>query len=245
MSADVSLALRVVRCFDLIGKIRTEALAILVGDHENRDKAPEATIKLISAHASHLREIGGDLIAASNLGRHLHFGQYCDLDDIVNNDLPEIEAGIRKKVEEFGAGAVAPAALGFEDLLDPAIAQAAMPLYRMGDYRGAVIKGCEVLIALIRKRTGLKQDGTDLVNQVFKRDGGLLIIAEGMDETSRNRRAGIADLLRGAMAAIRNVYVHEPGQQPQPATAARHLALLSTLVIQVGRAKRAEAIADG
>lgn len=220
-------------------------MAALEGDHESQEQALEATVKLIAAHAQHLRGIGGDLIVSSNLGRHLSFGQYGDIHDILNVDLAEIEAGIQRKVEEIGKGAKTPATLGFEDLLVPEIAQAALPLYRMGDYRGAVIRACEVLITVIRDRTGLKLDGTALTNQAFKQEGGLLIIVEGTDETARSQRAGLADLMRGTMAAIRNVYVHDPKRRPQPEMAARHLALLSTLVQQAQKAKRATAPVDG
>ena len=245
MSVDAGLALKVAQCFVLIGKIRTEALAVLEADHEVQQKAPEAAVKLMAAHAQHLRGIGGDLIVPSNLGRHLSFGQYCDLHDIVNVDLSEIEAGIQRRIEEIGKGAKTPATLGFEDLLVPEIAQAALPLYRMGDYRGAVIRACEILITVIRDRTGLKLDGTALTNQAFKQEGGLLVIADGTDETARNQRAGLADLMRGTMSAIRNVYVHDPKRQPGPEMAARHLALLSTLVYQAKKAKPATAPADG
>ena len=239
MSADVGLALRVARCFELIGKIRAEALAALGAERASEtEKAPEATVKIISAHASHLREVGGDLIPPSYLGRHLHFGLYCDLYDIINGDLPGIESGIQRAIEELGKKADTPGKLGFEELLHPNVAHAAMPLFRMEDYRGAVIKGCEVLVALIRERTELKLDGIDLVNKAFSRGRELLVVATGDDDTSRNRRAGLADLLRGAMAMIRNVYVHEPGHQPKPTTAVRHLALISTLVILVGSASR-------
>lgn len=244
MPTDVNLALRVARCFELTGKIRAEALAALDGDHEGGAKAPEVVVKVLSAHAAHLREVGGDLIVSSSLGRHLSFGQYCDLQDIAHADIPAIEEGIRRKVEEIAAGAAVPLALGFEDLLDPDVAQAALPLYRMGDHRGAVIKGCEVLVALIRKRTGLKLDGVPLVDQALKREGGLLIVAEGADDTAKNRRAGVHDLAKGAMAALRNVYVHDPQHRPKPETVARHLALLSTLVIQVRTAKLAQAAAS-
>jgi len=78
MSVDAGLALKVAQCFVLIGKIRTEALTALEGDHEVQQKAPEAAVKLMAAHAQHLRGIGGDLIVPSNLGRHLSFGQYCE-----------------------------------------------------------------------------------------------------------------------------------------------------------------------
>lgn len=244
MSADAGLALKVAQCFVLIGKIRAEALAALESDHESQQKAPEATVKLMAAHAQHLREVGGDLITPSNLGRHLSFGQYCDLHDIVNVDLSEIEAGIQRKVEELDKSAKTPATLGFENLLVPEIAQAALPLYRIGDYRGAVIRACEVLTIVIRDRTGLKLDGTALTNQAFKQEGGLLVIAHGTDETARSQRAGLADLMRGTMAAIRNAYVHDPRRQPKPEMAARHLALLSTLVHQAQKAKHARVPAD-
>jgi uncharacterized protein (TIGR02391 family) len=98
-------------------------------------------------------------------------------------------------------------------------------------------------IRLIRKRTGLKLDGVALVDQALKREGGLLVVSGGADDTVKNRRAGVQDLARGAMAALRNVYVHDPQHRPKPETAARHLALLSTLVIQVRMAKVAKAAA--
>jgi uncharacterized protein (TIGR02391 family) len=195
-------------------------------------------LKVLAVLVAHLREVGGDLIVPSSLSRHLGFGQYCDLRDIALFDVAAIEEGIRNKVEAIASGAAMPLALGFEELLDPDVAKAALPYYRMGDYRGAVIKGCDVFVALIRERTGLKLDGVALVDQALKREGALLVVAEGADETARNRRGGLHDLARGAMLALRNVYVHDPQHRPHPATAARHLALLSTLVIQVRAAKR-------
>src|SRR6266550_773219 len=70
-----------------------------------------------------------------NLGRHIHFGQRVDFFDILRSDIPELE---ERAEQHLRSSALEPAAVGFESLLDPAIAKASLAQFAGGHLREAV-----------------------------------------------------------------------------------------------------------
>jgi hypothetical protein len=96
----------------------------------------------------------------SNLARHIHFDQRGDYWDIVNIDIPEVEAALAKLL------ASPPPApenrFGFEDLLHPEIKAGAYRQYADGHYREAVINAYTGLFVELRSRTGRQEDGANL-----------------------------------------------------------------------------------
>ncbi len=237
MSNVFEIALQVARTYEILSKIRSVAAGAAAELAAPMDQAKSETVELLNAHYGHLVTVAGDLLQSSNLGRHIGFAMRHDMVDIVNKDLPNIEAGIRRKIEEMAREAN-PKRYGFEDLLEEKIKTASLNLYSGGHYKAAVLAACDVIIEDIRSRTGLTLDGVDLVNQAFGGKSPLLTWVEGEDKTSHNVRLGYTDLARGAMAAIRNVYTHGGNFTYAPLQAARHLVFLSTILYRLQSAKR-------
>ena len=79
----------------------------------------------------------------SSLARHIVFAMRQDMVDIINFDLPIVEAGIRSKVEAMAKG-IDPVSYGSEDLLEEKIKSAFLKLYSGGHYKAAVLAACDV-----------------------------------------------------------------------------------------------------
>lgn len=241
MSADLALALRVTQAHEIMSKIRSVAADAAEELDNPADKVKPETAALLKSHYEHLVTVAGDLLNPSNLARHIGFAMRQDMVDIVNYDLPTVEAGIRSKIEAMSKG-TDPVRYGFEDLLEEKIKSASLKLYSGGHYKPAVLAACDVITEELRARTQLTLDGVDLVNQAFGGKTPVLTWKEGEDKTSQNVRTGYTDLARGAMAAIRNVYTHGGGINYASLQAARHLVFLSTLLYRLKLAKKVKPV---
>ncbi len=78
------------------------------------------------------------------------------------------------------------------------------------NYFHAVFEATKGLAQRIREKSGVKADGAALVDRVFAIDGPLLAINSLQTETEKSEHKGLASLLKGCFAAIRNPLAHEP-----------------------------------
>jgi uncharacterized protein (TIGR02391 family) len=116
----------------------------------------------------------------------------------------------------------------WSDLLPELFARQVLPPFHGGQYLSAVRRGCDALRAVIRTKTGFHDlDGADLVNQAYGKDRPFAVaVWEGHSEDDVRR--GYADMLRGAMMAIRNPHYHGT-EELKETEAARLLVMLGTL----------------
>jgi uncharacterized protein (TIGR02391 family) len=116
----------------------------------------------------------------------------------------------------------------WSDVLPETFAAEVLSLFHVGQYLSAIRKGCDVLRATIRAKTGLHHlDGSDLINQAFGKDRPFVFaVWEGHSEDDVQR--GYTDMLRGAMTGVRNPYYHGT-EEPTEKEAARLLLILGTL----------------
>ncbi len=116
----------------------------------------------------------------------------------------------------------------WSELMPEAFAKQILPLFHSGQYLSAIRRGCDLLRATIRAKTGLYElDSSDLVNQAFGKDRPFVFaVWEGHSEDDVRR--GYTDMLRGAMMGIRNPYYHGT-EEPTEKEAARLLVVLGTL----------------
>ncbi len=84
------------------------------------------------------------------------------------------------------------------------------PYYKNSQYGIAADQGTKIYCEIIRKITGLKIDGTALVNQVFSKDNPIIKVCETETETGKNIQAGQRSLSSGVMEAFRNPVSHTP-----------------------------------
>ncbi len=78
------------------------------------------------------------------------------------------------------------------------------------NYFHAVFEASKGLAQRIREMSGVEGDGAKLVDQVFSVDRPVLAFNTLQTETERSEHKGIAALLKGCFAAVRNPLAHEP-----------------------------------
>ncbi|GIW53034.1 MAG: hypothetical protein KatS3mg081_2389 [Gemmatimonadales bacterium] len=78
------------------------------------------------------------------------------------------------------------------------------------NYFHAVFEAAKGLAQRIRDMTGLQLDGAALVDKVFALERPLLAFNRLQTETEKSEHKGLAALLKGCFAAIRNPLAHGP-----------------------------------
>jgi len=77
------------------------------------------------------------------------------------------------------------------------------------NYFHAVLEAVKSMADKIRSRTGLTDDGDELVNRAFSGDIPLLAINALKTKSERSEQSGFANLLRGTFGMFRNTTAHE------------------------------------
>ena len=184
-------------CRDIRSNV-TDALAAI----EAEDDKTAAMIKgYLKSDLERLLRQWPDDIPASRLGdMHRHIGFGCDVDyrDILRLDLPDVE----KKAEQYALShAHTPTEIGFENLLHPSIAAKALPQFKDGHYRDAVLNAVIAVFDEIRDRTGERLDGHDLIGRTLSLQNPRLILSEIESESGQNDQKGFMQIFQGIFRA--------------------------------------------
>lgn len=123
--------------------------------------------------------------------------------------------------------------LAFEQLLHPAICEHALPQYKNGHLRDAVLNSITAIFDLIRKRTGLTEDGNRLIGKVFSIEKPYLKLSELDSESGRNDQQGFMQIFMGVYQGIRNPKAHSLEHDLTSINAAQYLVLASLLARRV------------
>jgi uncharacterized protein (TIGR02391 family) len=174
------------------------------------------------------KQISGRL--PTYLGRHIRFGMANDYQDIISRDLPELEEALDEKLlqttEKRGD-------LGFENLLHRSIVANCYQQYRNGHLRDAVLNSIVAIFDLIRTRTGLDLDGSNLVNKAFSLTDPYLVLSEIATESGQNDQKGFIQIFSGSYQGIRNPKAHTLNHDLNEAKAAQYLVFASLLARRV------------
>ena len=169
----------------------------------------------------------------SDLKRHLQFAERGDFRDIVVNDIPDIE----EKLYSYGrAGNITPARAGFEDVLHEVAATVALPHYRQGHFRVAVLEGMAAVLRIIQKACSLKEDGDDLIGKSLNPKNPLLPIADINTQAGQRKQRGMILLCQGAYARFRNPRAHTGAKEICATEAAMELVVLSRIAAELTKA---------
>lgn len=166
----------------------------------------------------------------TNLGRHLTFGMSNDFQDILQRDLPEFEGILDAKLSETMGER---GELGFEHLLHPIIVESSYDRYRNSHLREAVLNSIIAIFDLIRKRTGIDDDGTNLVNRAFSVTDPYLVLSELKSDSGQNDQKGFMEVLRGSYQGVRNPKAHTLTHDLTELAAAQYLVFASLLARRV------------
>lgn len=123
-----------------------------------------------------------------------------------------------------------------EGLLHPSILESSYAQFRAGHYRDAVLNSIVAIFDLIRRRSGLDKDGSNLVNEAFSLDHPLLVFSNLDSESGQNDQKGFMEILRGAYQGIRNPKAHSLYSDLDEHKAAQYLVFASLLARRVTEA---------
>lgn len=171
----------------------------------------------------------------SYLGRHLSFGMENDFDDIIRRDVPELEERLSKllaaETEEAGDE-------GFLRLLHSAVVQSSYEQFKNGHLRDSVLNAVVAVFDLIRDRTGIDADGSNLVNKAFSLTDPYLVLSALDTDSGQNDQKGFIQLFNGSYQGIRNPKAHSLTHDLTETKAAQYLIHASLLARRVSEAQQ-------
>lgn len=124
----------------------------------------------------------------------------------------------------------------FEEMLHPFVREHSFDQYQAGQYRDAVFNSIVAVFDLIRQRTGLDLDGSNLITEAFGLERGALIFSDLETESGRNDQKGFIQILNGAYTGIRNPKAHSLKHDLDKIEAAQYLIFASLLARRVHEA---------
>lgn len=142
-----------------------------------------------------------------------------------------VPLGTPKMFFGFGAG------IEFSHLLHSQIVEHALPKYQDGHYRNAVLDSVIAVFDLIRNRTGLSEDGDELIGKAFSLSKPYLILSEIDSDSGKNNQKGFIQIFKGIYQGVRNPSAHSLSSDLTNIEAAQYLVFASLLARRVEEAK--------
>jgi len=126
--------------------------------------------------------------------------------------------------------------LGFEGLLHPVIAANCYEQFRYGLLRDSVLNSMVAVFDLIRKRTGIDGDGSNLVEKAFSLTAPYLVLSDLTTESGKNDQKGFIQIFSGSYQGIRNPKAHTLNHDLTEMKAAQYLVFASLLARRIEEA---------
>jgi len=153
--------------------------------------------------------------------------------EIIDKVIPKIEDTLDNYFSSQPTGDIT---VGIIDFLHPAIIASSYGQFRNGHYRDAVFNSVVAVFDLIRKKTNIDKDGSNLVEEVFSLTRPKLVISNLDTESGRDEQKGYIEILRGAYLAVRNPKAHSLLTDLDEFKAAQYLIFASLLARRVDEA---------
>ena len=116
------------------------------------------------------------------------------------------------------------------------ISKVTSDLFRDGHYSNAIENAVKALNHLVRKRTGLLEDGVSLMQKAFSPSNPLLKFNELVDESDKNEQKGFMEWFTGTVSGLRNPRAHKIIKD-EPEMALEFIAFVSLQAKLVDKAK--------
>lgn len=153
---------------------------------------------------------------------------------ILSDLLPLVEDQVDAHFASKPSGDLASALV---DLLHPAVFESSYAQFRAGRLRDAVLNGIIAVFDLLRARTGLDKDGTQLVAEAFSLERPKLIISTLSTESGQSEQRGFIHILQGAYLGVRNPKAHSLTSDLNVVKAAQYLVFASLLARRIDEAQ--------
>ncbi len=221
----------------LIRDIRTKSIDALKQYKDGNEGGAEVLKEYLNTDYSSLYnkwEEFFDIKELGHLGRHLHFGEEHDYEDIIFRDLPKIEEIAEQHFHEL---IKKQKNIGFENLLHPIIFEHSFQQYKNGHLRDAVLNAIIAVFDFIREKTELNEDGENLVTKALSVQKPYLILSELDTNSGKNDQIGFMQILQGAFRGIRNPKAHSLVTDLDEEKAAQYLIFASLLARRIEESK--------
>lgn len=126
--------------------------------------------------------------------------------------------------------------VGLKELMHPIIYKHAYSHYLNGHFRDAVLNAITAVFDLIREKTGLDMDGSNLITEAFALERARLILSELTTKSGRNDQLGFIQIFSGAYLGIRNTKAHSLTHDLDHIKTAQYLVFASLLARRVQEA---------
>jgi uncharacterized protein (TIGR02391 family) len=191
----------------------------------------DSVLPLLSFHEPTERKFSQILTQASVT---YHMGSHEDANTNMNMAIGVLNQAIKRAEIEENSNALPQ--IGFENLLHPVIVESSLSLYTSGHLRESVLNAITAVFDLIRKRTGVDDDGDRLIGQVMSIGNPLLVLSELESESGQNDQKGFMQIFKGAYQGIRNPKAHTLNHDLDEMKAAQYLVFASMLARRVEEA---------
>lgn len=146
---------------------------------------------------------------------------------------------LRERIEDADGPSAFSPWRAYEGLdLHPEISAAAADLFRDGHYANAIVDSVKALNALVRYKSGLELDGSNLMEVAFSPKNPVLRFNDMADQSDLDEQKGFMFMFSGAVAGLRNPRAHKLIKD-DPERALEFIAFVSLLAKLVSSAKKA------
>lgn len=185
------------------------------------------------ANNSKIREIEQLVLTSKN---EIDFESYWRITDTL---IPDLENSID---DYFSSQPYSDLNHTILDILHPKVITAAYTHFKEGHFREAVLNSVVAVFDLIRERTGLEKDGSELVLEAFSLQRPCLVFSTLDNESGKNDQKGFIQILQGVYQGVRNPKAHTLTIKPSQMVAAQYLVFSSLLCRRVEEAKKPDIV---
>lgn len=213
------------RCRDALdARIEDGDAQGLIGEYISRDVRDALQAWPADLEDSEVRQIGR---RADQAADRVAF------ETILSDLLPRVEDKLDHYYAARPTGDLSSAVV---DLLHPAVFDSSYTQFRAGRLRDSVFNAFVAVFDLIRAKTGLDKDGTQLVAEALSLERPRLILSTLATESGQNEQKGFIQILQGAYLGVRNPKAHSLASDLDVETAAQYLVFASLLARRIDEA---------
>jgi len=119
----------------------------------------------------------------------------------------------------------------------PAILASSYSQFWAGQLRDSVLNAVLAVFELLRAKTGLDKDGTQLVAEALSVEHPKLFVSDLATASGRDEQKGFIQILQGTYLGVRNPMAHSLGSDLDEAAAAQYLVFASLLARRIDEAQ--------
>jgi uncharacterized protein (TIGR02391 family) len=119
----------------------------------------------------------------------------------------------------------------------PKIIEVSRNLFKTENYPQAILEAFKAVNNYVKDKTGLTDNGTNLMNSVFNENKPILKVNELLTPSQKDEQKGFKFIFMGGQLGIRNLNAHDYIELKDPNVALEYLGLASLLMRRIDESK--------